>query len=377
MIHSRHIFGQVFWASLWFTLFFVGILLLGNILRDVLQLVVAGQMDQKFFLRTLLSLVPSVFSYALPVGVLAAVLLVLGRMAASNEILALQTAGISMARIVGPVFLLSALGGVAALSVNFFYGPHALHAYRRSIHSIVREDPLRFVRPRQFIRDFPGHVLYAGGRDGDSLTNLHIWQFDRQQNLTGFLHAQRGKFSKSAVDGSLRLDLRRGTLERPGQENGDALLHFRDFSLLLATEQFLAERDGDQRRLKYMDLGELLVTRPVRPAGAAAGTDNSLSRWRGEVILVDFMIQQHLAMAASVCTFSILGIPIALRMRRTETSIGIVLALFLALGYYFATAIISWMQTTPHCRPDLLIWLPNLVILTVGTLLLWRQSQPR
>ena len=48
------------------------------------------------------------------------------------------------------------------------------------------------------------------------------------------------------------------------------------------------------------------------------------------------------------------------------------LAVALALGYYFLTVVVGWMDRHPNLRPDLLMWMPNLIFLAVGVWLFWR-----
>ena len=51
---------------------------------------------------------------------------------------------------------------------------------------------------------------------------------------------------------------------------------------------------------------------------------------------------------------------------RRETSANLGLALVLVLGYYFLTVMIKWLDRHPEYRPDLLLWVPNLLFLALG-----------
>ena len=67
-----------------------------------------------------------------------------------------------------------------------------------------------------------------------------------------------------------------------------------------------------------------------------------------------------------------LGVPLGIKVSRRETSANLGLALALAMGYYFLTIAVGWLDKHPELRPDLLMWLPNLVFLGVGVWLFWR-----
>jgi len=42
------------------------------------------------------------------------------------------------------------------------------------------------------------------------------------------------------------------------------------------------------------------------------------------------------------------------------------------MGYYFLTVAIGWLDRRPELRPDLLLWLPNLLFVGVGLWMFWR-----
>ena len=72
-------------------------------------------------------------------------------------------------------------------------------------------------------------------------------------------------------------------------------------------------------------------------------------------------IQKNFAMAFSVLSLAIVGIPLGLRAGRSETHANIAIALVLAMAYYVLVVIVGWMENKPLLRPDLLVWIPNLI----------------
>ncbi len=134
---------------------FAFVLMLANALKDLLGYVFAGQISVGTLLRLIALLVPFVASYALPVGILAGVLLVLGRMSSYREIIALRAAGISVASISAPILFFAVLGVGLNATVNFYLMPLARITYRRELAEALQSNPLGFIKLKTFTREFP------------------------------------------------------------------------------------------------------------------------------------------------------------------------------------------------------------------------------
>jgi len=87
---------------------------------------------------------------------------------------------------------------------------------------------------------------------------------------------------------------------------------------------------------------------------------------------VALAIQDKFNGAFAVLSFALLGVPLGIKVSRRETSANLGLAALLGLGYYFLTVAVTWLDRHPSYRPDLLYWVPNLLMLGVGTWLFTR-----
>ena len=122
---QRHIFKSVLFSCAAAVGLFAFVLTVGNVVRDLLGYLVAGQLAPELFLELLLLIPPFVLSYALPFGVLTGVLLVLGRMSAEHEITAIRAAGLGLGWVARPILILAALGVALGLVINFQFMPWA------------------------------------------------------------------------------------------------------------------------------------------------------------------------------------------------------------------------------------------------------------
>ena len=92
---SAQVLGTVTWAISLLTM----ILVLGNVLRDLLSLLISHQVPVTYILTFIAYLLPFSMTYSIPWGVLVAVLLVFGRLSSDNELVALRANGVGMLRI--------------------------------------------------------------------------------------------------------------------------------------------------------------------------------------------------------------------------------------------------------------------------------------
>ena len=53
----------------------------------------------------------------------------------------------------------------------------------------LRTNPMSFIVPKTFVRDFKGSVIYVGARDGEVLRDIWVWDLDRQSRVRRLVRA--------------------------------------------------------------------------------------------------------------------------------------------------------------------------------------------
>ncbi len=376
---NKYIFKQVFAATVMTVAIFVFVLVVGNVMKEVMGELAAGRMSVGFFLYIVALLIPGVIPYALPMGMLTGILLVFGRMSASSEVTAMKACGRSIYSMASPVFFLAICASVFSVGINFYYAPLADYTYKSALKNLIRNNPLQFIHPGSFIRDFPGYVIYADSSDGKELNSFKIWELDEKGRVRVSIQAKKGVLSYDDDTDEIRLTLSDGTAERSKESDPEDLksvlpaARFDEAVIKLPLNDIIGNRDTAKRKLSLMTFGELLEARETwhpRPAGKT--TPELAYR---DKIEVQLQIQKNFAMAFSIFSMVLLAVPLGIKVSRTETFANLALALALAMTYYMATVLISWLEKYPHLRPDILIWIPNIAFQCFGALLMWRASK--
>ena len=371
VIH-RYIFRSIVAAGFAAVTLFVFVLLAGNALREILGLLASGRLTSAQFLELLLLLIPYVVSYALPLGLLTGILIVLGRMSARREITAMRSAGISLWSISAPIFAAVLIGVAIAAFINNYHAPDAKTRFRMLLADSVRQDPLRFIIPRVFVKEFRGYVLYVGATHEGTLRDLWIWELDERDRVTRLHRAASGNLRYDSADEELVLTLNAGYSELRDEENPDDLQTVRPMLSFREAPRIRFPLDGyfgrKRSKFSYSALNFDRLRERMREGRNRLEISGGESFESDERALIEkdvrkcrIQIQKNFAMAFSVLSLAIVGIPLGLRAGRSETHANIAIALVLAMAYYVLVVIVGWMENKPLLRPDLLVWIPNLI----------------
>ncbi|HVU25372.1 MAG TPA: LptF/LptG family permease [Opitutus sp.] len=376
---DRYIFRSVLFTCLAAVALFAFIVLVPNVVRDMLAYMLAGQIPVPVFLRLVLLLVPVAVAYALPMGLLTGVLLTLGRLSSDSEITAMRTAGWSLARIARPVLLLAALGAALELYFNFEGMPRGRVAYERDFAATIRSNPLRIIVPRTFIRDFPGRVVYVGEKQGGQLRDIWYWELDNQRRVVRTLRAESGHIDYDETKNEFILTLSHVTAEARDDKDPE------DFTkpplvgsfeqsapIHLSLDRFFGRTGGVHVKQAWLTYPELqaerakLAAAPV-PADRAQAKEQARDRMKLELVY-----QDKFNTSLAVLSLALIGIPLGIRVSRRETSANFAVAVALTLIYYLLTTAVKVLDRHPEYRPDLLLWVPNLLLIAGGLWLLLR-----
>lgn len=80
-------------------------------------------------------------------------------------------------------------------------------------------------------------------------------------------------------------------------------------------------------------------------------------------------------MSFSVFSLALLAVPLGVTIQRRETSANLAVALVLSLGFYLLVIVAGWFERKPEWRPDLLVWIPNLLFQGLGIWLFYRSER--
>ncbi len=197
---------------------FTFIMSIGSVIRaiDLLSRGVSGMVMLKFFLYSF----PFILQFTVPISAMITAYLLSSRLSMDGEINAMKACGINLWQIVAPIVLLSVCISFATMYVANMVSPQSKRAQRRLTAQMADHDPVSLLDEGRYVRDFPGHMIYIGRRQGDEVQDISIYVVDEKNDnaLDMNLRARRGRITVDEARKELLADLYDVRIERPDPE---------------------------------------------------------------------------------------------------------------------------------------------------------------
>jgi lipopolysaccharide export system permease protein len=357
---------------------FTFVLLLGNAIKEILPLLIKGQVRFGMVAEAIGLLVPFVWVFALPMGMLTATLLIFGRFSADQELTAVRASGISLLSLISPILLLSlALCGVCAL-INMELGPRCRVAYTKMIFQLKAELTSSLLPEQRFIKDLKGeNLVYVGKNHNGVLEDITVYQ--TKNNVA--IRAPRGTVEVDPDNKVINLHL----YNTKGIFLNEGRVQTADFTVQVDLQQ---AKDTSRPRLSdmtFMQLHDELrqVERWLSfPLSRRLSQDQlraakrEMEKTKNDLTTpIRVHIHRQVAFSFACFGFTLIGIPLGIRVHRRETNIGIAIALILVIIYYCFVLAGASLDNRPEFAPHLIVWLPNFIFQAVGAVLLWRANR--
>jgi lipopolysaccharide export system permease protein len=309
---------------------------------------------------------PSALSFAIPMSVLTAALLSFGRLSANGEIVAMKSSGLSMWQIARPPIIIAALLSCVSLYLVADLMPTSYHARRKALRSLGLETPLQLLEEGRCIREFPGFTFYFRTRDRGVLKDVIVYQHPDggpERNI----RARSAVVTLDRPRKVMVIDLRDVRVD-PVQAGRPGPGFFSQLQLEMDVRPIMGEESAVKKR-SDLTLRELLAQ--IRGADAAY-PEMSPEQRASHASVLRVELHKRLALAAASLSFVFLGVPLATRTHRRESSIGIAISLGLVVVFYLFIVVAETLAKTPALHPHWIAWVPIALSLGLGTLLIRR-----
>jgi LPS export ABC transporter permease LptG/LPS export ABC transporter permease LptF len=330
--------------------------LIGDMLRNHIPLSTMG--------AYLVNLTPSMLYQITPLGVLIAVLVTFSLLNRSSELIAMKATGISIYRLVIPVFMIAAVLACGLFAFDQYYLPQA-NRKQEALRNIIKGKPAQTtLNPDQkwiFGQQHPGEpgrIFYYQFFDPDqnAFANLSLFEFDPKTfSVTRRIFASRVAWNDHD---------RAWTFQNGWERNiqGANAVGFREFQTAAFAE--VHEEPGyfkkESLQSQEMNFGQL--DRYIR----------DLQQSGFDTMRLRVQLWHKLAYPLVTIVMAVLAIPFALSMGRRGSLTGIAAAIGIALGYWVIAGLFDEMGSVNYLPATIAAWTPDILFGFTGAYLLLR-----
>ncbi|MGH9617968.1 MAG: LptF/LptG family permease, partial [Acidobacteriaceae bacterium] len=330
--------------------------LLSDIIRNHASMEIVGEY--------LLNLTPSMIYTITPLSVLIAVLVTIGALNRSSELIAMKATGISIYRTIVPIFLVAAALAVVMFSFDQLYLPNA-NRKQEALRSEIKGKP-----PRTFLR--PDREWVFGKSKPDEGSRIFYYEYfdsanNRFANLT-VLEFQPNKFVLSgrifASDVVWDPQQHQWTFENGWVRTfqGGSITSYRTFSrevfpAITEPPGYFKKEDLQSSEMTFSELAHYI---------------HDLSQSGFDTLPLRVQLDKKLAYPLVTLVMAILAVPFSLTMGRRGSLTGVAIAIGVAIAYWMAAGLFEAMGNVNTLPAMLAAWSPDLLFGLVGGYLLLR-----
>ncbi len=322
--------------------------------------------------RVFLLQLPEFVSLSFPMATLLSTLMVYTRLSTDSELIALRSAGISVYRLIAPAIVLSLLVTALTFGFNEAVVPAAKYQAAVTLESALKQDKPKFqernIRFEQMrnVKQPDGskaqmleRLFYAREFDGQRMKGLTVLDFSQaglNQIVTSNSAVWNGKQSTwDFFDGTIYIVAPDGSYRN--------ILRFDQQQIQLPrTPLDLANRKQDSAEMNIQEVRDYLQI--VKQSG----DERRIRR-------LELRIQQKFAFPFVCLVFGLTGATLGIRPQRAGKGTSFAISVIIIFTYYLLSFVCDSLGQLEVLTPTIAAWLPTILGLSVGSVLLARAAR--
>ena len=300
---------------------------------------------------------PQMFSLALPLAMLFAVLMGLSRLTQDSELKAAIVSGVPPTRLVIPVLAMGAVVALLAFINAETIKPRAFTEAQRVFKDIVLSNPRIVVADGQFFKDSQNQVIYiapGGLSSSGELSNVTVLQGQSGQVPSSITRAPTGRILKE--EGAILLENGTRTTYKAGDARPTLVARFGRAVIPIRQLRQGSSLSADAMQLSVFDL----LSRINTYSAQGFIPNNELTA-----------LHRKFAEPIAAIAFALFGIGISLWALRSNQNFGFTGAAFFTFFYYATSTVFRVMGENGALPPVLAAWMPNIIYAGAGATFLW------
>jgi lipopolysaccharide export system permease protein len=361
-ILSRYILKETVFPF-FMSLSLISFMLIMNKVLTLVDLVLKHGVGLGVVLRLVAYVLPSTFAITIPMALLVAAMLALGRLSADMELVALKAGAISLGRLLKPLLWLGLAFSLGMLLFNELALPRANQGYKALFYDIISKRSSVAIQENTYVPDFEDLIIRVGGKDpkGDALDDITVIKLNKDKEPLQWIQAAHGRLVSDKANLRIYMQLYDGTVQFLGAQGPDNLttLFFKASTVDLDIGGTLRQAQGEDKQPQEMSIAEIR-----KSLGGMAPGDARRAHFAVEM-------QKKIAIPFACLSFLIIGFPLGVMVRKGGRTLSFIFAIGLIFVYYLMLSAGQTYGDDGKLPPWLSMWLANLALAGIGLPLAW------
>ncbi len=340
-----------------FVLFSVLILEKVNFLSNLL---ITQRAPARMIGELLLYISPTFLTLAMPLAILMSTLMLFSRLSAENEVTAMRASGISLYRLLAPVFLVSIIAGVITLYVTTSLVHKGNLKFRQTVIRILQTNFNLDIKERKFYSDFPDLVIYVNENNDGVLKGVFISD-QRNMKKPKIIESRRGLLIPNPGSEFVTMELQKGVIHSTTSAQAYRTIAFDKYVLSLDLSKKLSQ--PLEKEIPHLSIPEL-------KARIASLSAEGKPAWAEMVAL-----HKKYSIPLGCVVLGLLGAPVGIMTHRKGSAGGFGVGVLLIVLNYLFLMVGQGLGAGGKIPPAVAMWAPNVIMGSIGVYFIIRVSK--
>ncbi len=302
-------------------------------------------------------LLPSFLVLTLPMSVLLAILICLGKLSGDSEIIAMKASGVSLYQMLPPFAVFSMIGFLLTGLLTMYLLPKGNYAFRTQALTLAKKHSEANLEEGVFSEAFNDMVVYINRFDHEKMKIHGILVSDgRNPNSQNVIAAEYAEILAEESRESLLFRLFNGSIHVLNKKNGNYQYAVFD------TYEMNIPLEGMDEKIREIKYREMSLAQLNRAAQERIKQGKSAKK-------INVEKQQRYAFPFACLVFGLLGLPLGVSWRRGGRSYGFVISIMIVFLYYLLLNIGENLAKSGYLYAFMGMWLPNVLFGGLGVYL--------
>ena len=354
-LFQRYILREL-WLPFLVCLITLNFIFMAGYLVRAANFIIGRGVPLKDTVYVLLLAMPEMVSYTAPMSLLTAVMIVFGNLAQGNEIRAFKATGIHPYQIMLPAFVMGLVLSFGMFVFNDQVTTEAGFQLRRQTKQLLIAHPKALIEAGRFVKLNDQVIFLTKEVRDDVMRDIVAYEVGPGDEPIRTIIAESGEILTLPGESAIQIRLYKGSISDAKSE-GVQSIQFETYEFPSFGQEDIKNM---KKKIQDYNLADMIVK--FRQHGVP---ESDLNRfWTA--------FHSRIAFSFGSLIFVVLGVPIAILVRRGEVVVSFAISVAAACVYYILFVGAKSIAIRGLVPASIALWIPNLILLIVGYRLIRR-----